>query len=95
MIFGNELFKRKLCAMSQSPIISPTEVIARALSLPHALRATLAEQLLWSLDQEDDSEIDPEVLEEAEKLARDVHAGRIKTIPWEQVKRELRERRKG
>jgi len=65
------------------------ELLKKALALPIKDRAALAGALLESLDNE---VVDPEV-EEAwdEVIARrlaEIDSGKVKTIPWEDIRRE-------
>ena len=70
------------------------DIMKDALSLPPGARAMLADQLLVSLDWEQQKEIDDAWAEEAERRMQEIRDGKVKTIDGEQVMRELRARRK-
>ena len=52
-------------------------------------RAELAGMLIESLDGEPDEEVEAAWAEEVERRVREIDRGELKTIPWEQVKKEL------
>ena len=54
----------------------------------------LADQLLVSLDWEQQKEIDDAWAEEAERRMQEIREAKVQTIDGEQVMRELRARRK-
>ena len=60
------------------------EIITLALQLKAAERYEIAEQILQSLDKSD-PEIDREWAEEALHRAKECDAGRMKTIPFNEV----------
>jgi len=65
------------------------------LALPHSLRAVLAEDLLKSLDEAEESkEIAAAWAEEAERRYSEVKSGRVKCIPGSEVLRRVRLRHK-
>ena len=68
------------------------EILRAALDLPPDSRAMLAGQLLESLDDADQTEIDAAWSEEIERRIRDIDEGRVKLIPGEEVLAELRSR---
>ena len=70
------------------------DIMKDALSLPPGARAMLADQLLVSLDWEQQKEIDDAWAEEAERRMQEIRDGKVQTIDGEQVMRELRARRK-
>ena len=70
------------------------DIMKDALSLPPGARAMLADQLLVSLDWEQQKEIDDAWAEEAERRVQEIREGKVQTIDGEQVMRELRARRK-
>ena len=70
--------------------VTEQQIISSALALPQALRATLAEQLLASLEPaEDQAEIDAAWRLEIEARIDAYDRGELKTIPADQVFREL------
>ena len=71
--------------------MTESEAIETVMALPHAQRAVLAERLLESLDHEHDFEVHPRWIEEANRLAAEVKAGRAKTIPWDEAMQSIRE----
>jgi len=74
--------------------MSPTvqQVQEQALKLTEAERAKLASVLLESLPESMEFAYDPEYLAEIRRRIDDVESGRVKTIPWATVQREIREK---
>ena len=70
------------------------EIINAALALPPSERATLAEQLLESLDAEEQARIDALWAEEAERRDKELEDGVVAAIPGKQVMNGLRSRYK-
>lgn len=68
------------------------KVLEEALSLPPAERADVAATLLESLDEQEDQGVEEAWAEEIEQRIRDVESGAVKTIPWSEARRRLRER---
>lgn len=68
------------------------KIFGAALALPPQLRATLAEELLRSLDAVQQAEIDAAWAEEAEQRVQEIEQGTVQLISGEQVMRELRSR---
>lgn len=68
------------------------DILLAALNLPQDARAMLAGQLLESLDDAEQTEIDAAWSEEIERRIRDIDEGRVKLIPGEEVLAELRSR---
>jgi len=68
------------------------EILTAALSLTLEARAQLANQLLASLDGEDQKEIDAAWGEEAERRIQEIREGKVETIDGESVMKELRSR---
>ena len=66
------------------------ELSARAKTLPPEDRARLAEELLESLEQDPDSEIEVAWDREIERRIAEVEAGTAKLIPAEDVHAEAR-----
>lgn len=70
------------------------KVISDALSLPPESRAKLAEQLLESLDDPKQREIDRLWADEAEDRIDAYERGELKAIPGQEVFRRLKPRKK-
>jgi putative addiction module component (TIGR02574 family) len=70
------------------------DVAAVALSLPAEARATLAEQLLESLDDPERERIDLSWVQEAERRAAQIEEGVVEALPGQDVMDELRARLK-
>jgi putative addiction module component (TIGR02574 family) len=62
----------------------------QALKLPSESRAELADLLVESLDASDLGRIDRLWTAEAKRRRGEVRAGRVKTIPGDQVRRKVR-----
>ena len=65
------------------------ELYQEASHLPDNDRAELAAMLLDSLEGEPDPEVEAAWAEEIERRVRQIDAGEVKLIPWEQVRAEL------
>ncbi len=70
------------------------DIMRDALSLPPGARAMLADQLLVSLDAEDQKRIDALWAEEAERRDKEIEDGLVTPIPGEEVMERLRARYK-
>ena len=70
------------------------DIMKDALSLPPGARAMLADQLLVSLDAEDQKRIDALWAEEAERRDQEIEEGVVTPIPGEEVMERLRARYK-
>ncbi len=70
------------------------ELLSAALSLPSEARAQLADQLLASLDGENQKEIDDAWGKEAERRMQEIREGKAETIDGETIMEELRSRLK-
>ena len=66
------------------------ELLTHALRLPAAARAALADSLLDSLEAEVDEDAEEAWRREIAARLRELSAGEVQTIPWEQVRRQLR-----
>ena len=75
-------------------IRNTAKVISDALSLPPRSRAKLAEQLLKSVDDPRQKEIDRLWADEVEDRIDAYERGQLKTIPGEEVFRRLKPRKK-
>ena len=60
-----------------------------ALQLPESDRAELAGRLLESLDGVPDEGVEAAWAEEIERRIRQIDAGEVKTIPWQEVRAKL------
>jgi putative addiction module component (TIGR02574 family) len=72
--------------------LMPSDVIdlfKQASDLPDRDRATLAGILLESLETEVDPDVEAAWKEEIERRLADLDAGRVQSIPWEEVKARL------
>jgi putative addiction module component (TIGR02574 family) len=65
-------------------------VLEEALKLTACERAEMAEQLIASLDEEPDSDVDQAWQEEVQRRLQQIERGEVKAIPWEEVQRRLR-----
>jgi putative addiction module component (TIGR02574 family) len=65
-------------------------VLEEALKLTANERAEVAEQLIASLDEAPDTNVEQAWQEEIQKRLQQIERGEVKTIPWEEVKRRLR-----
>lgn len=61
-----------------------------ALQLPPAARAALAHKLLVSLDDPTEKETEPLWLDEAQRRASEIDAGRVELMPSDTVSRKAR-----
>jgi putative addiction module component (TIGR02574 family) len=68
------------------------KVLEEALTLPAEERADLAACLLESLDEQEDEAVEEAWAREIERRMREVESGAVKTIPWSEARRRLRER---
>ena len=60
-----------------------------ALELPDSERATLAGLLIESLEGPGDPDVESAWAAEAERRWREIESGKVKTIPWEEVREKL------
>lgn len=65
-------------------------ILIEALQLPVQERAALASRLLASLDEQVDEGVDAAWGEEIAKRLKDIDEGKVKMVPWEEVRREMR-----
>lgn len=66
------------------------ELLKHALTLPEKERAELASSLIDSLDPTVDADAEVAWQEEISRRLEEVESGRVKTIPWEEVRRKGR-----
>jgi putative addiction module component (TIGR02574 family) len=65
-------------------------ILEQALKLSSTERADVAEQLIASLDESPDADVEKAWQEEVQRRLQQVERGEVKTIPWEEVQRRLR-----
>lgn len=65
-------------------------VLQEALKLTANERAEVAEQLIASLDEVPDTDVEQAWQEEVQRRLQQIERGEVKTIPWEEVQRRLR-----
>ena len=77
--------------------MSADELRQAALMLPREERAKLAHDLLQSLDEPADSDVEAAWVREIERRARELADGSVQPVAWEEARerivRRLRERR--
>jgi putative addiction module component (TIGR02574 family) len=71
--------------------IEPAELLRDALSLPAETRAALIDSLIESLDLEVDPEAEEAWREEIRRRVQQIDGGVVKTIPWDEARRTLRD----
>ena len=67
-----------------------SELLKKALSLPVHERAELAGSLLDSLDTTIDDNAEMAWQEEIARRLYEVETGKVKTVPWDEVRRKAR-----
>ena len=65
-------------------------VLEEALKLTVKECAEVAEQLIASLDEASDTDVEQAWQEEVQRRLQQIERGEMKTIPWEVVQRRLR-----
>ncbi|MCH7614458.1 MAG: addiction module protein [Nitrospinae bacterium] len=65
-------------------------ILEQAMKLSTSERAEVAEQLIASLDETPDADVEKTWQEEVQRRIREVDSGEVKTIPWEVVQKQLR-----
>jgi putative addiction module component (TIGR02574 family) len=65
------------------------ELFRRASDLPDSDRATLAGLLIESLESEHEKDVESVWLVEIERRLHELDSGKIKTVPWKQVRAKL------
>jgi len=65
------------------------ELLREASQLPENDRAVLAGRLIQSLEGPPDPDVEAAWADEVERRIREIDEGKVKTIPWEQVRAEL------
>lgn len=71
--------------------IEPAELLRDALSLPAEARAALIDSLIERLDLEVDPEAEEAWREEIRGRVQQIDSGVVKTIPWDEARRTLRD----
>jgi len=67
-----------------------SELLKKALALPDKERAELAASLIDSLDSTVDVDAEAAWQEEITRRLKDIEIGKVKTIPWDEVRRKGR-----
>ena len=70
----------------------PSDILKEALALPPDARASIADSLLESLDQEFEAGASEEWEREIQKRIAEVEAGTVKTISWSDAREQLMSR---
>ena len=65
-----------------------TELLHKALALPEKERAELAGTLIDSLDPAIDENVEQAWQEEIARRIADIESGKVKTVPWDTVRKE-------
>ncbi|WP_417738001.1 addiction module protein [Rosistilla oblonga] len=71
------------------------QLLESALSLPESDRAEIAASLIHSLDTESDKDADAAWAAEIHRRVESIDNGQVNLIPWDDVMREMRDRRHG
>ncbi|WP_417746190.1 addiction module protein [Rosistilla oblonga] len=71
------------------------QLLESALSLPESDRAEIAASLIHSLDAESDEAADTAWAAEIHRRVESIDNGQVNLIPWDDVMREMRDRRHG
>jgi putative addiction module component (TIGR02574 family) len=71
------------------------QVLQSALTLPETDRAQIAASLIHSLDSEPSADVDAAWAEEIKRRIESIDNGEVKLIAWDQVMREMSDRRHG
>ena len=69
--------------------MTDTDAINTVLSMPRELRVRVLEQLLASLEYDDDFHVPQHVIDDCESMIKQIEAGTMKTYSWEEVKASL------
>jgi putative addiction module component (TIGR02574 family) len=75
--------------------IESERLLRSVLALPESDRAQIAASLIHSLDRETDENVDAAWAAEIERRIESVDKGEVKLVPWDDVMREMRDRRHG
>jgi putative addiction module component (TIGR02574 family) len=71
------------------------ELRKQVLSLPEEARADLASSLIDSLDETVDEDVEAAWQEEIARRVEELESGKVKTIPWAEVRRRGQELLRG
>ncbi len=66
------------------------DIINEAMRMPAEERATIAENLIASLDRECDDQTEALWQDEVQKRIREIESGAVKCVPWESVRSSLK-----
>ena len=77
-----------------SAVVTYEEVLRTAQSLNEAERVRLVEELLGSLTSDKAEELDDTWLIELDRRSRELDAGTVQAVPWNEVQKRARERAK-
>jgi putative addiction module component (TIGR02574 family) len=69
---------------------SADTILGTALALPPDERAWLAEELIASLDEGQDAEVEAAWAAEIEKRIAEVESGEVQTVSWEDARARIR-----
>ena len=69
---------------------SPRQLLTEALDMPSADRGRLAALLIESLESDADGGADEAWSDEISQRLQDIDAGRVRMIPWTEVRKRLR-----
>ena len=67
-----------------------TDLFERALKLPAAARAALADSLIDSLDEEADQDADNDWSVAIARRTEELNSGVVQSVPWDEARRQLR-----
>ena len=79
-----------VCHEAYNLVMEASELLKKALALPDHERAELAGNLLDSLDTTVDEDAEAAWQEEIARRLKEVETGKVKTIPWDEVRRKGR-----
>ena len=65
-------------------------ILEQAMKLSPNERAEVAEELISSLDETTDVDVEKAWQEEIQRRIQQIDSGEVKTIPWEVVQRQMR-----
>ena len=68
------------------------DLYREASELSESERAELAGLLLESLESEPEADVEAAWAEEIERRVREIDSGKVKTVPWEQVRAQMHAR---
>lgn len=71
------------------------QLLQSALALPESDRAEIAATLIRSLDTQTDDDVDAAWAAEIERRLASLDKGEVKLVPWDDVMREMGQRRHG